>query len=103
MTYLPTIESTSVEPFLVWLRAPGDPTGSLPEFGVTAVDATDPDGTWANGAWASTWNSGTGRVAAHSATVGVAGADLTVVEGGHYKLWVRYGGVVKEAGFFRVR
>ncbi|MEO6572094.1 MAG: hypothetical protein ABIO83_11175, partial [Ilumatobacteraceae bacterium] len=72
------IESATIEPVDVIIKAAADPTGALPTFQVTSTTATTPTGTWVAGTWSGTWSATTKRVAVISPTLGATGAGIVV-------------------------
>jgi hypothetical protein len=89
-----SIESSSAEPALVTVATTTDPTGTPPDFQLSALTVTTPVGSWVAGTWTTTWAAG--KVTAQTPTIGAAGA-LVIVEGSRYNLWMRWGSVVKLA------
>lgn len=71
----------------VVITATLDPTGTDPEFALSAPSADTP-GSWVSGSWSGTWDSATKKATAVTPLVG-AGKTLDVEAGQHYRLWIK--------------
>jgi hypothetical protein len=80
--YAATVESLQVQ-----IVTPADPTGTAPQFALSAPTANTP-GSFVSGVWSGTWDPANGRALAVTPTLGATGA-LPVVAGTSYRLWAR--------------
>lgn len=82
-----TIFSTSAIAVDTVVKCSTDPTGAVPYFATSALDAVTP-GSWVAGSWGVAYNSTTDRATARSATIG-DGAQHDINSGSSYRLWCK--------------
>jgi hypothetical protein len=80
------IHNESAESLTVVLKVTPDPTGSTPQFALSAHGTTDP-GSFSNGTLG-TWSTSTKRVTCTTPTIGGAGT-LQIAAGSRYHLWYK--------------
>jgi hypothetical protein len=87
------IESSTLEKLLLPLTTSADPTGALPEFGLTVGDREDPPVSMVDGEWSGGWVSVNGRVDALTPLIGASAnpsSGLVIEQGVTYDLWVAW-------------
>jgi hypothetical protein len=82
-----TLWAATVESLEVPIITSSDPTGTAPEFALSAAGATAP-GTFSAGTWAGSWDASTLRATARTPSIGGTGT-LTVTSGTSYLLWAK--------------
>lgn len=81
-----TLFAATVESVEVDIETDADPTGTAPQFALSAAGATAP-GTFSNGTWSTSYSSTTGTTA-RTPTLGSSGT-LTIASGTSYDLWIK--------------
>lgn len=81
-----TLFAATVEALEVDIYANADPTGTAPQFALSAAGAVAP-GTFSAGSWTTSYAS-TGWTTARTPTLGSSGT-LTLASGSTYELWAK--------------
>ena len=88
------IESSTLERLILTVTTTEDPSGALPEFSLTEVNATSPEDNpdlWSDGAWYGAWDAARGKIQAITAQIGRSPAPLELVDPTKtYRLWIRW-------------
>ena len=82
-----TLYAATVESVKVTVDTDADPTGTAPQFALSAVEATAP-GNFSTGSWSGSWASATGYTDALTPTIG-SGGTLVIASGSRYWVWVK--------------
>ena len=82
-----TLWASTLESLEVQISTDADPTGTAPQFALSAAGATAP-GSFSAGTWSTTWDATTQRTTARTPSIGTDGG-LTIASGASYLLWAK--------------